>query len=213
MCAAAPPSALREQVQLQARAIARRRWILVVPTAVLLLAAAGLLAVLRAPNVTPPHHVAILGAGTVLFGIAAISLALEPWRRRPRVVPCFSQQVGEPLEPGGAAFRRGHALFREMGTLDQLAAAASVAPLSTFGFADDAWGGEVHWHPAPSGLATVAALLEGRLAEDVTADLRALQEALEAANSVDASFALMVRLHGGDMQSAAIFEKRQGRFW
>jgi hypothetical protein len=121
--------------------------------------------------------------------------------------------------PTSVAFARGRALYRRSAALDRLAGTLGVTPLSAFGFADDLFGQSVRWSPASDGLRTVDALRAGLGAEPpgpgVAEDLDALTSVLRIAADRGVEFALLLRVGGGDIQSAAIFEpaSRIGRFW
>ena len=95
-----------------------------------------------------------------------------------------------------------------------------MRPLSTFGFGDDLYEQPVHWSPPSEGLRTVEALRAGlggcpSAGPDIARDLDALASVLRIAVAQGVEFALLLRLGGGDAQSAGVFEARSrvGRFW
>src|SRR5207249_9305298 len=101
-----------------------------------------------------------------------------------------------------------------------LAAAVGVRPVPAFGFGDDLCEQPVHWSPRSEGLRTVEALragLGGRpsAGADIARGLGALASVLRIAVAQGVGFALLLRLGGGDAQSAGVFEARSrvGRFW
>lgn len=123
------------------------------------------------------------------------------WRetsRHYRVIPYFERRVGNTR-----TFLRGRALARRWGRLEALARAEGVAPLSTFGFADDLRGGPVDWRPAAEGARTIRGLLRGlesnpigstpeELAE-LREDLEAIAEALDRAAASGVGFAFLLQ--------------------
>jgi hypothetical protein len=142
-----------------------------------------------------------------------------PFRPKPRIVPYFARELDKYGGKTSIAFALGRALFLEIGALDQLAAARGVRPLSAFGFPDDYYGQEVHWHPASEGLRSVKALQEGlgtlQLARSGLAhDLEGLASVLSNAAESGVDFCLVLRLHQRDnLQFVMTRESRQGSFW
>jgi hypothetical protein len=154
--------------------------------------------------------------GLLYFGLAVLLLVTAPLRIRPRIVPCFRRELEPYGGPSSLAFKRGHALHREIDALDALAKSLGVTPLSRFGFSDDYHGQPVVWHAAGEAVRTLAALRQGFSASstaDVVADLEALASVLEIADARGVEFRLVLRLHRGDLQAASIHEPREGRFW
>ena len=149
----------------------------------------------------------------VLFGWAVV-LMLLPIRPRPRIVPYFAAELGAYGGDTMTAFARGRALYLEITALDALARSRGVKPLSTFGFAYDHFGQEVHWHPAADGLATAEALRKERNSPAVAQDLEALARVLRTAAGKDVPFSLVLRVWEKDsMQMVCTRETRQGSFW
>jgi hypothetical protein len=149
----------------------------------------------------------------LLFGWAVIRILL-PFRPRPRIVPYFAAELGAYGGDTMTAFARGRGLYLEIAALDALAHSLGVKPLSTFGFAYDHFGQEVHWHPASDGLATVKALQQERKSPAVVQDLEALAQVLRTAAGKDVPFSLVLRLWEKDsMQVVCTRETRQGSFW
>jgi hypothetical protein len=110
------------------------------------------------------------------------------------VCPYFESPVGD-IE----TFGHGRALARRHCELDALACRHGVAPLSSFGFADDLEGETLVWHDPADGLATVEALL-GALSgpgceiprrEPIVADLKRVADALAKAHAKGIRFCLM----------------------
>lgn len=158
----------------------------------------------------------VLVYGALAFGGVLVAALIWPWRARCRVVPYFAREMGPYPGATSVAFGRGHDLYRKSAELDRIAAALGVAPLSAFGFGDDLYGQAVRWAPAADGLRTVTALrADASLAPGVAADLDALASVLRVAAEQGVEFALLLRVGGGDLQSAAVFEPREriGRFW
>ena len=149
----------------------------------------------------------------LLFSWAVLRMLL-PIRPRPRIVPHFAAELGAYGGDTMTAFVRGRGLYLEIIALDALAHSRGVKPLSTFGFAYDHFGQEVHWHPAADGLAAAEALLQERNSPAVAQDLVALAAVLRAAAAKDVSFSLVLRLWEKDsMQVVCTRETRQGSFW
>ena len=158
----------------------------------------------------------VLAYGLLAFGGVLVALLLWPRAARCRIVPYFARELGAYPGPSSAAFGHGHALYRESAALERLAGALGVRPLSAFGFGDDLYGQPVRWSPASDGLRTAGALRgDPSLGPGVAGDLDALTAALRVAAEQGVEFALLLRVGGGDLQSAAVFEPRQrvGRFW
>ena len=149
----------------------------------------------------------------VLFGWAVLQMLL-PIRPKPRIVPYFAAELGAYGGDTMTAFARGRGLYLELSALDTLARSRGVKPLSTFGFAYDHFGQEVHWHPAAAGLATAEALRQERQSPAVAQDLEALVRVLRIAAGKDVPFSLVLRLWEKDsMQVVCTRETRQGSFW
>ena len=149
----------------------------------------------------------------LLFGWAVLQILL-PIRPRPRIVPYFAAELGALGGDTMTAFARGRGLYLEITALDALAHSRGVKPLSTFGFAYDHFGQEVHWHPASDGLATAEALQQAGSGPAVAQDLEALARVLRIAAGKDVPFSLVLRLWEKDsMQVVCTRETRQGSFW
>ena len=151
------------------------------------------------------------------FAAVVILWLTTPLRIKPRIVPCFARKLGHYGGANSTAFSRGRALYLEIDTLEKLAAASSVTPLSTFGFADDYYGQQVQWHGADEGLRTVAALRQGFASQaesELAHDLAALEGALRIAAEQGVEFCLVLRRSRKDsLQTAESMEERSGRFW
>ena len=149
----------------------------------------------------------------LLFGWAVVRMLL-PIRPRPRIVPYFAAELGVYGGDTMTAFARGRGLYLEISALDALAHSRGVKPLSTFGFAYDHFGQQVHWHRAADGLATAEALRQEQNSPVVAQDLDALARVLRAAARKEVPFALVLRLWEKDsMQVVCTRETRQGNFW
>jgi hypothetical protein len=149
----------------------------------------------------------------LLFGWAVLRMLL-PIRPRPRIVPYFAAELGVLGGDTMTAFARGRGLYLEITALDALAHSRGVKPLSTFGFAYDHFGQQVHWHPAADGLATAQALRQERHSPAVAEDLEALARVLHIAAGKDVPFSLVLRLWEKDsLQVVCTRETRQGSFW
>lgn len=149
----------------------------------------------------------------LLFSWAVLRMLL-PIRPRPRIVPYFAAELGVYGGDTMTAFARGRGLYLEITALDALARTLGVKPLSTFGFAYDHFGQEVHWYTAADGLTTAEALRQERNSPAVAQDLVALAAVLRAAAAKDVSFSLVLRLWEKDsMQVVCTRETRQGSFW
>jgi hypothetical protein len=167
----------------------------------------------------PALSVALLAFGLLVFGWMLMWGLAWPFVARGRIVPYFAREIGPYPGASAAAFRRGHDLYRHSAALERLAGRLGVTPLSAFGFGDDLVGQPVRWSAAADGLRTVtalhAAVAADAAADAVAGDLDALARALRSAAEHGVGFALLLRVGGGDLQSAAIFEPRAriGRFW
>ncbi len=158
----------------------------------------------------------VLAYGLLAFGGVLVAALVWPFGARCRVVPYFVRAMGPYPGATSAAFSCGHELYRQSAPLDRLAAALGVTPLSAYGFGDDLYGQPVRWSPASEGLRTIAVLYAApSLGVGVVADLDALASVLRIAADSGVDFALVLRVGGGDVQSAAVFEPRArvGRFW
>jgi hypothetical protein len=157
-----------------------------------------------------------LAYGLLAFGGVLVAALVWPLRARCRIVPYFARAMGPYPGETSAAFARGHDFYRQSAALDRLARTLGVTPLSAFGFGDDLYAQPVRWAPASDGLRTVTTLREAVAADTGLArDLDALASVLRVAADRGVEFALLLRVGGGDLQSAAIFEPRAriGRFW
>jgi hypothetical protein len=162
----------------------------------------------------------VLAYGLLAFGAVLVAVLAWPLGARCRIVPYFAREIGRYPGTTSMAFARGHELYRQSAALDRLARALGVTPLSAFGFGDDLYGQPVRWSAAAEGLRTVTAL-RGAMAANAAAprgvadDLDALASPLRVAAEHGVEFALLLRVGGGDLQSAAVFEPRArvGRFW
>jgi hypothetical protein len=168
---------------------------------------------------SPGFTLFLFAGSTVFFGWIVVASVFWPLLTRSRIVPYFARELEAYGGTTMAAFKGGRGLYREIVALDDLASALDVTPLSAFGFADDHYEQEVHWHAASEGLRTVEALLEGldarlRAAPDVPRDLQALAAVLRTAADQRVEFSLVLRLHARDsMQAVCTREARQGSFW
>jgi hypothetical protein len=160
--------------------------------------------------VTVPAVVALVLFAWVAFAMTAMLLEVVFFSS---VCPYFESRGGD-IE----TFGHGRALVRRHRELDALACRLGVAPLSSFGFADDLAGETLVWHDAADGLTTVEALL-GALTptgpgceiprrEPIVADLRRVADALAKAREKGIRFCLMVR--SGDGTNAQEWQIRQG---
>ncbi len=212
--------ALLEQRRHQARAMrARRIAVLVVTVVGAGLAGLGTYAAvalwgegLRPSTLT----LIVLAYGLIVFGGVLVALLVWPFTARCRIVPYFARALGSYPGPSSGAFARGRALYRDSAALERLADTLGVRPLSAFGFGDDMYGQPVRWWPAAEGLRTVTALRgDPSLGAGAADDLDALGAVLRIAAERGVDFALLLRVGGGDLQSAAVFEPRAriGRFW
>jgi len=162
----------------------------------------------------------VLAYGLLAFGAVLIAAVVWPLRARCRIVPYFAREMGPYPSTMSMAFTHGHELYRHSAALERAACAMGVTPLSAFGFGDDLYAQRVHWSAAADGLQTVTTLHGAAMADTATPrglvdDLDALASALRAAAEQGVDFALLLRVGGGDLQSAAVFEPRArvGRFW
>jgi hypothetical protein len=214
---------LEEQRQRQLRFhLQQGAWIAWVPVVGLGLSSTGLIAarsLARDGVGLSTAKLAFLWFGFVYFVLALAALASFPFRLKPRIVPYFARQLEEYGGESARAFVRGGGLYREIGALETLADTLGVRPLSTFGFADDYYGQEVHWHAASEGVRTVEALRQrlgvpSPAAADAAHDLEALASVLRIAADKGVDFCLAVRILGKDsLQVVSSMEIRQGRFW
>ncbi|HET7434350.1 MAG TPA: hypothetical protein VFN10_06505 [Thermoanaerobaculia bacterium] len=89
-----------------------------------------------------------------------------------------------------------------------------MAPLSAFGFADDAAGESLQWHDSAAGLATVVALkqsLETTGGDDeLVHDLAAIATALDVAAKQDVSFCFILRSGRDQFISPMEMDRRAG---
>jgi hypothetical protein len=167
---------------------------------------------------SPTFRVIFLAVFVVYFGVG-VAFWLMPFRPNPRIVPYFARKLEEYGGKTSIAFARGRGLYREVAALDQLAASLGVRPLTDFGFADDYYEQEVHWHPASEGLRTAETLRKGLgplllTAPGVVSDLEALASVLCAAADRCVDFSLVLRLRRKDsLQVVMARESRQGSFW
>ncbi len=216
--------ALLEQRRHQTRsALTRRGWVLLVSLLGLGLSALGLFASISSwrEGVRPsPLTLIVLAFGFISFGVVLGACLIWLFRAKARIVPYFARELGPYPGESAVAFGRGHDLYRSSAALDRLAATLGVRPLSTFGFGDDLYEQPVHWSPPSEGLRTVEALRAGlggcpSAGPDIARDLDALASVLRIAVAQGVGFALLLRLGGGDAQSAGVFEARSrvGRFW
>lgn len=130
--------------------------------------------------------------------------------RDARILPYFRK--GQASVPT-TTFLSGQSLAREWNRVEAIARQQGVQPLSSFGLADDAWGDTLEWHAAERGLKTLNELLRAEaIAADssLAADLRAIRDALEAAQRLDVSFCLLLRQGSG--WSGSELDMRQGSF-
>jgi hypothetical protein len=158
----------------------------------------------------------VLAYGLLIFGGALVALLVWSVAARCRIVPYFAREMGSYPGETSVAFGRGHDLYRESAALERLAVTLGVRPLSAFGFGDDLYAQPVRWSPASDGLRTVGALRgHPSVSPGVAGDLDALAATLRIAADRNVEFALLLRVGGGDLQSAAVFEPRAraGRFW
>jgi hypothetical protein len=162
---------------------------------------------------------AFLWFGFVSFGLGLAGLLTEPLRHKTRIVPYFARQIEEYGGKSSAAFAGGRGLYSDIVVLESLADTQGVKPLSTFGFGDDYYGQEVHWHAASEGLKTAEALRQGLGARspaalDAAHDLEALASVLRVAADQGVDFCLTLRLYKKDsLQVVSSMERRHGRFW
>lgn len=130
--------------------------------------------------------------------------------RDARVLPYFRK--GQASVPA-TTFLSGGSLAREWNRVETIARQQGAQPLSSFGLADDAWGETLEWHAAEQGLKTIGGLLKAEvIASDssLTADLRAIRDALEAAQRLDVPFCLVLR--NGNGWNSSELDARQGSF-
>lgn len=162
---------------------------------------------------TSKGELVFFALGFLFFGWGLVMWLTYPFFRKPRLVPYFAREVQPYSRETAAAFWRGRALYREIATLDELAAKEGVPPLSAFGFADDYYEQEVQWYPASEGLRTVGAIKPLVAAPDLTGDLGALESALKAAAELGVDFSIALRVHNDSLQAVSSMQQRQGRFW
>ncbi|HZF04383.1 MAG TPA: hypothetical protein VE932_08645 [Patescibacteria group bacterium] len=212
--------ALREQRRHQVRAgRARRITVLLVAFVGVSLSALGLhaSAALWGEGLRPSTlRLLVLAYGFLAFGGVLAAALVWPFFARCRIVPYFAREMGSYPCETSAAFARGHELYRQSAALDGLTRTLGVTPLSAFGFGDDLYGQPIRWSPAADGLRTVTAVRDAVSADSgVTRDLDTLASVLRVAADRGVGFALLLRVGGGDVQSAAVFEPRvrRGRFW
>jgi hypothetical protein len=128
--------------------------------------------------------------------------------RKVRIIPYFDRRTGGP-----ETFTSGHALARNALDLDDLAAWLGLAPLGSFGFADDLCGERVVWHDPASGLRTVSGLLAelrrepGLMEAEVLADLEKIEARLQVAVKEGALFCLLLR-HGSTWSGQELSVRR-----
>jgi hypothetical protein len=158
----------------------------------------------------------VAGAAFVFFSVALVAGIRDS--QRGRIVPYFRRRLGIK---GLAPFNTGETLAHQCEYIDQVARELGLAPISSFGFADDAQGGRVSWHSSEEGLRTVTALRNhfikatpraphhARLAED----LAAIEKALEEAVKQEVPFAFILRSGGDKFISPPEMDRRQGSFW
>lgn len=168
---------------------------------------------------SPPPSFFLFALFTLFFGWVVALTVMGPFPQRPRIVPYFARELGKLGGETQSAFRRGRGLYREIAGLEELARRLQVRPLSSFGFADDYFEQEVHWHAAAEGLRTVEALQQQldaplRTARYLAEDLEALAQALRVATDQEVAFSLVLRLRARDsLQAVCTREVRQGSFW
>jgi hypothetical protein len=161
----------------------------------------------------------VLAFFTVFFACAVVRWLAWPFPIRPRIVPYFNRVLEGCGGKTMTAFWRGRGLYREIVALEQLAGVLGVKPLSAFGFRDDYYEQEVHWHAASEGLRTVETLRQGLgrhllAAPDLVHDLEALASVTRVAADQGVDFSLVLRLHASDsLQIIMSRETRQGSFW
>jgi hypothetical protein len=126
------------------------------------------------------------------------------------IVPYFDRTVGVT-----GTFAQGAAVARNCRRLDELAAEQGIAPLSSFGFADDLRGEPVTWHEPRAGIEAISRLLseiDAGGADTVLArELEAIRGALETTAGKGAKFALILR--SGDGTNAREHALRAGSFF
>jgi hypothetical protein len=132
--------------------------------------------------------------GLLLLGIAGFGAFLCARTIRalvfPKIVPYFEKSLAE-----SQPFAGGTALARQNQRLDELALAAGVTPLSSYGFNDDFAGQTVTWHEPALALATIRAILP-KVSQDesrLRGDLELLTEWLNRAAARRIRFALLLR--------------------
>lgn len=160
----------------------------------------------------------MIAFGVVYFGAGLVVWLISSYRTRPRVIPYFAREIEPYGGPSSQAFARGRSLYLAIDLLDELAGTLGVAPLSSFGFADDFYGQEVRWHRPAEGLRTVEALQQGVAARspaptDLVSDLDALAAVLRRAAERGVDFSLALRPSKDSLQVVSSMEARQGRFW
>ena len=131
-----------------------------------------------------------------------------------RIVPYFQARLGLDAS---SPFSRGAALARHCRSLDELGTRLGVAPISAFGFNDDAAGERVTWYLSSAGLETVVALKNHLQTaahdEELLRDLAALEAALEEAAKQEVSFCFILRPGRDEFISPPEMDRREGSFW
>lgn len=111
----------------------------------------------------------------------------------PGIAPYFERRVGDIH-----TYSRGKALGMLCPKLDELASTLGINPISSFGFADDFYGGTPVWHDATEGLRTFSALKQelerrgGQQDPALNEEMRLIIEALEKAAAQSIRFCLVI---------------------
>jgi hypothetical protein len=161
------------------------------------------------------YPAAIVGALFVMRVLGAVGdrFATDHEHAQPRIVPYFPEK-----SEGPDTFFSGWAIARNCLRLDQLAEAAGVRPLSSFGFEDALYDRSQDWHPTADGLATCEALLAAVRAspesmsapEPLLEELEKLRDRLMEANRANIPFCLHLRTDAA--YTAHEFDSRPGKY-
>ncbi len=158
-----------------------------------------------------PLATATAGAVFLMFGLFGGLGSLYDTCHYVQVILYFERSLGEI-----DTFLAGNTMVRVMKQLDAIATEENVQPLSTFGFADDIRGEDLHWHDPVNGLQSIEAILQ-RLAESevptailkpLRDDLNKWKHALERAASEIVLFCILVR--HGNSTSGQEWDVRKG---
>lgn len=146
----------------------------------------------------PPIATAFCAAVFLMFGLVGGLGSLYDTYHYIRIIPYFQRTLGEI-----DTFLAGRSIARYLAQLDAIAVEQNVQQLSTFGFADDLAGEELHWHDPTLALQSIAAIqnaldctyVPNSIRKAILDDLKKWQYALERAASEGVQFCLLLR-HG-----------------